>query len=99
VLSGTISFELANLGSYYIEVREGNSRELGRFVVDESGIDVSEPEYIEYEGSVPSQPTDIPGTAYVTRSDMLDPASDIRRAIAAEVDSKLALSLALSIAL
>lgn len=49
VSSGTIQFSLTNSGSYAVEVRSGLRRELGRFTVDITGVDTSNPEYIEYE--------------------------------------------------
>lgn len=99
VSEGTLSFALRNAGSYTIEVRSGNRVERGRFSVDITGVDISTPEYIEYDANSPEQATNASAIDYVTEDEISNPNSAARQAINADMDAKLALALAVAIAL
>lgn len=99
VTEGTLFFALEDSGSYVIEVRSGNRVERGRFTVDITGVDTSTPEWIEYEANSPEPGSTSSGIDYVTEDEIRDPNSPARAAIQADMDAKLALAIALAIAL
>jgi hypothetical protein len=67
--------------------------------VDITGVDISTPEYVEYDANSPEPGSTSSTIDYVTEDEISDPLSPARQAIQADMDAKLALALAVAIAL